>query len=240
MATVAHILAQTIRRAGIDTVFGLPGGENAEVLDAFRRQGLDFVLVRNESSAVFMADATARLTGRPGVALTTLGPGATNAYCGMAHAYLDRAPVLLVTAQSDGRNLDSYTHQVIDLQASFKPITKMTRELTNEQTQSTVEAALSLTMAGRPGPVHLGVSAYMAGQEAAQEAEEIKAGPSAAQRNISDVDAALEFLGGARRPLIVAGLGLEPQKPYGALLDLAEALQAPVIVTPKAKGAFPA
>lgn len=240
MATVADILARTIRQAGIDTVFGLPGGENADVLDACRRHGLAFVLVRNESSAVFMADATARLTGRPGVALTTLGPGATNAYCGTAHAYLDRAPVLLVTAQSDGRRLDSYTHQVVDLQASFRPVTKMTRVLTDEQTQATVKEALRLTMSGRPGPVHLGVSSDMAGREVVQEVEEKRAASPEAQESGSDLEAALDFLRGAERPVIVAGLGLEPQKPYGALRDMAEALQAPVIVTPKAKGAFPA
>lgn len=245
MATVAEILAQTIRRAGVGTVFGLPGGENAEVLDAFRREGLAFVLVRSERSAVFMADAAARLTGRPGVALTTLGPGATNAYCGVAHAYLDRAPVLLVTAQSDGRQLDRYTHQVIDLQASFRPVTKMTRELTDEGTRSTVEEALRLTMRGRPGPVHLGVSAYMAGREVVKEEEQsVEESDTpvlpAAQRSSPDVEAALAFLRKARRPLIVAGLGLVPEGPYGALRALAEALQAPVITTPKAKGAFPA
>jgi len=239
MATVADVLARTVRQVGIDTVFGLPGGENAEVLDAFRRQGLTFILVRNENSAVFMADATARLTGKPGVALTTLGPGATNAYCGMAHAYLDRAPVLLVTAQSDGRKLDRHTHQVVDLQASFRPITKMTRELTDEQTQATVERALHLTMTGRPGPVHLGVSSHMAGQQAVEGGGKNSVASPAAGENTPDVEAARELLRRARRPLIVAGLGLEPQKPYPALRDLAETLQAPVILTPKAKGAFP-
>ena len=239
MATVADILAQTIRRAGVDTVFGLPGGENTEVLDALRRQGVAFVLVKNESSALFMADVTARLTGRPGVALTTLGPGATNAYCGVAHAYLDRAPVLLVTAQSDSRVLDRHTHQVIDLQASFEPITKLTRELTNEKTRSTVKGALRLTMSGRPGPVHLGVSSHMAEQEVVEGDGKAPVMLSGVQPEMPAMDGAREFLRTVRRPIIVAGLGLEPQKPYGALRDVAETLQAPVIVTPKAKGAFP-
>jgi acetolactate synthase-1/2/3 large subunit len=244
MTTVAEVLAQTIREAGIDTVFGLPGGENAEVLDALRREGLEFVLVRNESSGVFMADATARLTGKPGVALATLGPGATNAYCGMANAYLDRAPVLLITAQSDSRTLDIYTHQVIDLQASFKPITKMTRELTHEKTRQTVEEALRLTMAGRPGPVHLGVSTYMAGQAVVEggipSINDVDTASTAPAESVPapDVEAATAFLLDAKRPIIVAGLGLEPEKPYEAMRRLAEAAQAPVIVTPKAKGAI--
>jgi acetolactate synthase-1/2/3 large subunit len=224
-------------------VFGLPGGENAETLDAMRREGLEFVLVRNESSAVFMADATARLTGKPGVALVTLGPGAANAYCGMAHAYLDRAPVLLVTAQSDRRTLDRYTHQVIDLQASFEPVTKMTRELTNTNTRRVVEDALRLIMAGRPGPVHLGMSTYMAGQPVqevdAEEKPAVRASESATPDATGAINAAKQFLAKAQRPVIVVGLGLEPEKPYRAIRRLAEATQAPVIVTPKAKGAIP-
>ena len=115
MITVADVLAQTLQAAGVDTVFGLPGGENVAVLDALRRYHIRFVLVRNESSAVFMADATARLTGKPGVCLTTLGPGAANAVAGVAHAYLDRAPVLIVTAQTPNHLLPDHTHQVLDL-----------------------------------------------------------------------------------------------------------------------------
>src|SRR5512142_409859 len=105
--TVAEVLAGALQGAGISRVFGLPGGENVQVLDAIRRAGLDFVLVRNESSAVFMADVTARLT--------TLGPGAANATAGLAHAFLDRAPVLVITAQIPGRLRPMQTHQYIDL-----------------------------------------------------------------------------------------------------------------------------
>ena len=238
MATVAEVLAQSIHEAGIDTVFGLPGGENAEVLDAIRRQGLEFVLVRNENSAVFMADATARLTGKPGVALTTLGPGAANAYSGMANAYLDRAPVLLLTAQSDSRIVGRHTHQVIDLQASFRPISKMSLELTNVGTRQVVEEALRLTLSGRPGPAHLGVSSFMAGQAVVEEDDEIDFTAQSGGPSVDDIDAAGAFLAKARRPIMVAGLGLEPEKPYEALRHLIEAVQAPMIVTPKAKGAI--
>jgi len=217
-------------------VFGLPGGENAEVLEAMRQQGLEFVLVRNENSAVFMADATARLTGKPGVALTTLGPGAANAYCGLANAYLDRAPMLLLTAQPDSRIVARHTHQVIDLQAIFRPISKMTRELTNVETRQVIMEALRLTMAGRPGPVHLGISSFMAGQTVIDGRVETEFTVRMKKPSIPDAGAALELLTNARRPIIVAGVGLEPEKPYDALRRLAEAAQAPLIVTPKAKG----
>ena len=88
--SVADALARTIAEAEIEVVFGLPGGEVVAVLDAFRRHNIRFVLTHNESTAVFMADATARITGKPGVCLTTLGPGASNAVAGVSHAYLDR------------------------------------------------------------------------------------------------------------------------------------------------------
>jgi len=240
MTTVAEVLAQVLVAEGIDTVFGLPGGENAEVLDAIRREGLDFVLVRNENSAVFMADTTARLTGKPGVALTTLGPGAANVVSGLANAYLDRAPVLLITAQSDGRLLDRHTHQVLDLQALFKPITKMTRELTDSKTREIVEESLRLTTAGRPGPVHLGISSFMAAQEAIGEARESAIGADPAVLNKRDIGPAPALLAQAKRPVILVGLGLEPERPYAALRQLAEAGDMPLIVPPKAKGALAA
>jgi acetolactate synthase-1/2/3 large subunit len=156
--TVADVLVEVLREAQIGVVFGLPGGENVEVLDALRRGGIRFVLVHNEPSAVFMADATARLTGSPGVCLTTLGPGATNAVAGVAHAYLDRAPVLVITAQKPDRLLPDYTHQVIDLNALFTPITKRSVKLRPEGARETVRRALDLATAGRPGPVHLQIS----------------------------------------------------------------------------------
>src|SRR5262245_3848676 len=124
MTTVAMRLAQELTRAGVTTVFGLPGGENVQVMDALRQVGLRFVLVRNESSALFMADAMARITGKPGVCVTTLGPGALNAVAGVGHAFLDRSPILVITAETPAHLLAYHTHQVIDLAAVFQPITK--------------------------------------------------------------------------------------------------------------------
>lgn len=239
MVSVAHVLAQTLKEAGIDVVCGLPGGENAHLLDALRLQGIDFVLVRNESSALYMADARARLTGTPAVALTTLGPGATNAYCGLAHAYLDRSPLLLLTAQSDGRLLGRHTHQVIDVQAIFEPVTKMTREVTAVNVRQTVQQALSLCSSGRPGPVHLGLGSHMATQTAHDQGDPGRHPPGAVvEPQPAELEEARDLLGRAQRPLVLAGLGLEPQRPYDALRQLAERASAPVVVTPKAKGAL--
>ncbi len=240
MKSIAVVLAEVLVESGVQIVFGLPGGENTEVLEAIRRQGIDFVLVHNESSAVFMADVNARLTGSPGVCLTTLGPGAANAAVGVAHAFLDRSPVLVITASSNASLIGRHTHQVIDLQALFAPITKLTVELTSEQPASTIRHALALTMNGRPGPVHLAVSSNVAALPAPSQKSAVSFQPP--RHPVVDPSAmkqAQAMLALARRPLLICGLGLEPESPYAELRLLAEALDAPVIVTPKAKGSIP-
>jgi len=248
MPTLAELLANKIAKAGVDVVFGLPGGENVEVLDALRRRGIQFFLVRNESSAIFMADTHARITGRIGVALTTLGPGAANAYAGMAHAWLDRSPVLLITAQSDPKLIGKYTHQVLDLQNIFRPVTKFTAPITPETANQTIEYALDIVKSGRPGPAHVSIPASIA----LLQVDDVLKPPSFAthsrgaavgtppRANSEKIDRAKNILTASRRPVIITGLGLESEKPYPQLRKLAESLHAPVIDTPKSKGALPA
>ena len=237
-ATVAEVLAQTLAEVGVTTVFGLPGGENTAVLDALRRVGLEFVLVRNEGSAVFMADVTARLTGAPGVCLTTLGPGIANAFCGVAHAHLDRAPVLVLSAESPAGVVGRHTHQVLDLEAIFRPVTKRTSSLSRSGTRRAVLKALRLARRPRPGPVHLRVSSEVAVLSTLPD-DSPPVRESAGVSFGGDLVAAATSLTRSRRPLLVVGLGLEPERPYGALRALAEAIGAPVVSTPKAKGSLP-
>lgn len=238
MTTVAQLLAETVYDRGVRTIFGLPGGEVVELLEAFRQRGIEFVLVKNESTAVYMADVTARLTGTIGVVLTTLGPGATNAYVGVAHAFLDRAPVLILTAQTDPQRLGRHTHQVLDLQACFRPITKFTAELETETAVATIQFALSQLTNGRPGPVHLGICSRVATSliqtslNSEQPVQPVDLAPH--KRAIN------ELLSVAVRPVIVIGVGLEPERPYAEIQALSEILNALVIDTPKSKGALPA
>lgn len=250
VTTVAEVLIDQLADAGVEVIFGLPGGEVVEILDAIRRKGLRFVLTHNEASAVFMADAMARMTGKPGVSISTLGPGATNAVTGVAHAYLDRTPVIHITAQKPDNLLPDYTHQVLDLHALYRPITKGSFHLTAANAAATIANAIALTQSGRPGPVHLQVSNEEAAQEIGETRDEtgetggatdIRQAQSA--RNTQHtmetlINEARMLLSQAHRPVIVAGVGLEPEGPYRALQELAEAANAPVIVTPKVKGAL--
>ncbi len=240
METVAELVARTLVAHEITTVFGLPGGENVPLLEALRRHNIEFVLVKNESSAVYMAAVTARLTGVPGVALSTLGPGAANAFAGLAHAHLDRCPVLLLTAQTDLDMPPQHTHQVLDLQASFAPITKLTRQLTPASAESDLQAAWHALTTGRPGPVHLSMSRQVLVKAVLQSAAAGAENSAPQSTAADDVLAAQNLLQKAQRLVIVTGLGLEPERPYAALRQLAESLGAPVIDTPKSKGALPA
>ena len=157
--SMAIALAQALREAGIERVYGLPGGENVELLEALRLVGMDFVLVHNESSALYMAAAAARLEGRPGVCLTTLGPGLANAMAGLGHAWLDRAPLLLLTAQVPAALADRHTHQLIEQQALTRPLTKATHALRpGDDARGIVHDMLRVAVSGRPGPVHLQLS----------------------------------------------------------------------------------
>ena len=237
MQTVADFLADQLAKTGVRTVYGLPGGENVEILEAIRRRGIQFLLVTNESSACYMAATSARLTGVPGVALTTLGPGATNAYAGFAHACLDRAPILLLTAVSDPILIGRHTHQVLDLESVFRPVSKMTANITADNAAEMIVTALKEVRNGRPGPVHLSIHNDIAVQQlemlAPHRDQPIR---SSFVRGESSRIRAL--LSDKRRPVLVAGLGLEPERPYVQLRQFAEALGAPVIDTPKSKGAL--
>lgn len=237
MTTVAEYFADQLAKAGVARVYGLPGGENVEILDAIRRRGIDFILVKNESSACFMAATDARLTGVIGVALTTLGPGAANAYAGLAHAYLDRAPILLITAANDPELIGKHSHQVLDLGAVFKPVCKLSAELTVSNTADTIRRALTLAKAERPGPVHISIHNRIAEQAIAAETP-VQAPRHEGFVDSTDLNAARNLLADKRKTVMVVGLGLEPSRPYREILHLAESLRAPVIDTPKSKGAL--
>ena len=124
MSTHAEVMASELAARGVQYVFGLPGGEMVAFIDACRRAGMRFLLTGHEASAAWMAQVIGQITGTPGVCAATLGPGATNLITGVANAWLDRAPMLAVTAQIPASAIDTLTHQRLPLDALFSPITK--------------------------------------------------------------------------------------------------------------------
>ena len=153
---------------------------------------------------------------------------------------MDRAPVVLITAQKPDALLPAYTHQVVDLQAIFAPITKRTLKVTPQNAAAQLPPTIALTMQGRPGPVHLQISNEESEMQALDASSPHQGKAASAERSPRPdlVARARRFVAKASRPVILAGLGLEPEAPYGALQALAEAANAPVIVSPKGKGAL--
>src|ERR687892_609785 len=147
MPTCADILARTLVEAGITRVFGLPGGEILDFVDAARRAGLQFLLTRRKSTASLMADVTGQISGRPGVCVATLGPGAVNMTLGVANAFLDRSPLIAITATHARSAAPFATHQKLDLNAVYRPFTKLAITLDGHDTASKVRHAIDVSLA---------------------------------------------------------------------------------------------
>lgn len=246
MPTTAQIIAATLKANGIRRLFGLPGGEIAEIMGACRRTGLSFILTRHENTACLMAGVTGELTRRPGVALATVGPGATNLVNGVANAFLERAPLLVISAQLPTDLSPILPHQRVELEDLFRPITKWSHTLTGVDTAATLQRALDLTVEGRPGPVYLCVPSDVArwedrsaapsqGERSGQATLRLEGGEAQG----TDLIRAAGMIAGAKRPLAMAGIGLDPTKAQPALLRWVEATGIPIAVTPKAKGLVP-
>ena len=196
------------------------------------------MLTRHETSAAFMAEAMASASGVPGACVVTLGPGATNVVTGVAHAYLDRSPLLAFAGQLPADRYEITTHQKLDLRGLFAPITKWQTRLTAQSAATVVDRALRLSLRPRRGPVLVEVPSDVPRQEATDTAI-----PSAPHRAESVVDAEAALAGGAllnasRRPLVLAGMDANDDRVVTPLRRLAESWRIPVMVGPKAKGVF--
>ena len=165
MPTVAEHLAHRLHEAGVRHAFGIPGGEVLAVMDALARAGIAFHLVKHETPGGFMADAVAHLTRTPGVLVATLGPGVSNLVTAVAHAYLDRTPMLVLTARIDPGVAPTYTHQIFDHGALLRPVTKATFTVGRDGATALVDRAVLLATADPPGPVHLDIPVRVASME---------------------------------------------------------------------------
>lgn len=240
MESVSRHIGRRLHEAGVRYVFGHPGGEVTDLMEGFRAAGLEFVLTHHECAAAFMADAIGHFTGVPGVCLGTLGPGATNLVTGVAHAWLDRAPVIAFTAQLPADRYPICTHQKLDLLGVYGPITKLAATVTAANADALTVKAVRTAVQERPGPVYLQVAPDVAGQpmqigvDRGYPKEIAARGPDPAA-----LQEAADRFRRARRPLLLAGLDAMRGGAAEPLRQLAEAFTVPVMVGPKAKGVFP-
>jgi len=239
--TCAEVLARTLREAGVTRMFGLPGGEMLDFLEAARRAGIRFILTRHEATASFMADVTGQIQRRPGVCVATLGPGAVNMTLGVANAYLDRSPVVAITASLARSSAPFATHQQLDLNAVYRPFTKQAITLDGADTEGKAREALRLTRAPRMGPVHIALPSDVARAEdrpssaSPVDLDPRPIGPAPAAA-VEEVAAAIAA---ARRPIVILGLDLDPRADVSAARAFVDRMDAPTFVTPKAKGLLP-
>ncbi|MCP1336969.1 thiamine pyrophosphate-binding protein [Futiania mangrovi] len=231
--TVAEAFADALVRHCVTRMFGVPGGGSSlDVIAAAAARGIPFVLARTENGAVMMAGATAELSGTPGVALTTKGPGLANGANGAAYAMLDRAPVLMVTDGFTPKQLAYITHQVFDQKAMLAPVMKGHGRLEGDDAAQEIETLIQTALAPRRGPVHVELTGPAARREVAP-----FAGGARAEAGIAgDVDALRARIAAAKRPVVVAGLEACRPEAADALRRLCAGLGCAGLVTYKAKG----
>ena len=235
--TVADALAAELSAAGVDRVFGLPGGEILFLMDALRRRGVEFVLCRHEANAGLMAAVYGKLKGVPGVVLTTLGPGASNLLLPITNSLLDREPLLAVSAQVPASWSANRIHQRLPLLEVFRPATKFAAAVNPFNCRQAVRAALEAAAAQPAGPAFLTVGSDVSRAPALS--HQLAEGDSPGAEEVGDPAAAAralrERLAAARRPLVAVGLGSRAED-APLLRRWVQEWRLPVTVTPKAKG----
>jgi len=237
------VIARYLAAAGVHHVFGYPGDPNIDFMEAIRKEGLEFVLARREGSAGFMAEAYGQITGLPGVCMSTLGPGSSSLVNAVADAMLARVPMIALSGQIEGRREQVFTHQVLDQNRMFAPVSKWVTHVRPDTVATVMRRALRTAMAERPGPVHISVAADVAGAESTDDMITLPPlGVAAHGINVFANGAAadpLKLLNGAKRPVVLAGISAARAEASAALVSFAETTGCPVVVSPMAKGVFP-
>ena len=236
---VSGLLVRCLENEGVRHTFGVPGEENLDFLDSLSRsERIQFITVRHEQGAAFMANVYGRLSTYPGVCLSTLGPGATNLITGIADAHLDRAPVVALTGQAALDRVFKESHQNLDVMRLFAPITKWNARIElPETTPEIVRKAFRLARLEKPGATHIELPEDIAAAEVEGEPVPVRRTTYPAARPES-VARAAEVLRGAARPVILAGNGVIRRQAADALAEFAHRLQIPVVTTFMGKGAL--
>jgi acetolactate synthase-1/2/3 large subunit len=239
--SVAALIAQCLECEGVAYVFGIPGEENIRLTDAFNDSSIRFILVRHEQGASFMADIYGRLTGKAGVCMATLGPGAINLLLGAADAQTDSVPLVALSAQGGLNRIHKESHQVIDLVAMFKPVTKWSEMMhTPTAVPEMLRKAFKLAQTERPGAVYLAVPEDVEAMSVPLETRPLTVNvvrddaPSPTQ-----IARAAQLLDAAKNPILLAGHGAARDHAQEALVRFSEKLKIPVATTFHGKGAFP-
>ncbi len=242
--TGAEILIESLKKEGVDTVFGIPGGVVLQIFEAlYHEKDLRFILTRHEQGAAHAADGYARAKGKPGVVLVTSGPGATNTVTGIANAHMDSIPMVIITGQVATRMIGNDAFQEADIVGITRPCTKYSFLVKDvEELAKTIKEAFYIASTGRPGPVLVDLPKDVSGARADfvyPEKVTIRSYNPTYHGNKWQIKQAAQAIARAKRPVIYAGGGVLLSKASETLKELAEFNQIPVTLTLMGLGGFP-
>ena len=235
----SDLFVRCLEAEGVERIFGVPGEENADVMISLTESSIEFVLCRHEQAAAFMADAYGRLTGKAGVCLGTLGPGATNLVTGVADANMDRAPLVAIIGQASTRRLHKESHQNMDAIAMYQPITKWAQSINHPSNiPEVLRKAFKLAEAEKPGATVIELPEDLAEEDV----DSVPMTPLKTRRPAADhkvIAQAAELIGEAKNPLILAGNGAVRKRAAKQLRRFAHKTGIGTVNTFMGKGAVP-
>ncbi|SDH72844.1 acetolactate synthase-1/2/3 large subunit [Alteribacillus persepolensis] len=236
---VAELLVKCLENEGVEYVFGVPGEENIDLMDAFLDSSIEFIVTRHETGAAFMAGTYGRLTGKPGVCLATLGPGATNLLTGVANSNMDLNPIVAITGQAGLYRQHKISHQYYDLVRVYDPVTKWSTQIkAKESVPEIVRKAFQVATQPKTGAAHIDVPEDIASLT-------IDAKPLAAMRQALStadetiINQAKDLIEKAKQPLILAGNGITRGHAQESFRTLVKKINIPVVHSFMGKGALP-
>lgn len=242
----AQIVVQSLKAEGVEFVFGYPGGSVLEIYDAiFKTKAFRHILVRHEQAAVHAADAYARASGKVGVALVTSGPGATNAVTGIATAYSDSVPIIVITGQVGTSAIGSDAFQEVDTIGVTRPCVKHNFLVTDvNQLADTIKKAFYIASSGRPGPVVIDIAKDVTQATSKfcypQQEPEIRSYQPVLHGHVGQIKKAVQMLAAAKRPVVYFGGGVVLGNAAEELREIVHLTGAPCVSTLMGLGAFPA
>jgi acetolactate synthase I/II/III large subunit len=233
----AELFVAALENEGVQQIFGVPGEENLDFVEAMRGSSIKLVVTRHEQAAAFMAATHGRLTGRPGVCLTTLGPGALNLTTGAAYALLGAMPMIMITGQKGILSRKQAAFQVVDMVSTMRPLTKMAQQIVSPATiPSIVREAFRVAQEERPGPVHLELPEDIAA-EAAPAISPVPVHPiEPPLASPAALDRAAELIRKAQRPLVMLGAAASRPQLADGLSSFVKRVQIPFFNTQMGKG----
>ncbi len=233
----SDLLVSALENEGVQRVFGVPGEENLDVVESLRRSSIKLVVTRHEQAAAFMAATQGRLTGRPGVCLATLGPGALNFTTGAAYALLGAMPMVMITGQKGILSRKQGRFQVVDIVSTMAPLTKMARQIVGPATIPTVvREAFRLAQQERPGPVHIELPEDIAAAQAG-DIPPVKLHPIEIPiAGAAALDRAADLIRRAEQPLVMLGAAASRPRLAEQLSDFVRRVGIPFFNTQMGKG----